>query len=441
MTGSWTKTITVICILSFIVVTSLANEGFDDSGILFHLSAESVHPDHVLQDSESAIISFSVAGLGIAWNDVDWTLSSQGGAPIILDQTFGSIPVVAATIDRSTFLSIPIQTESLGSLPSRTQLTLTLDHASGAELYTFHVSLVNAEVLLISDGKVGVREVIGPVLESSGIVWGFAGVPMNQLTLDMFDAWTIMVEADARYSEYLFTDEDQGVRDWFSYGNGGSISGLYLHEIYPNAAPNWLGGLAGVWNDPIDETVFYGRPGDEIADGRTIEACFSDGVSICYPCCGNPANFHAEDGEAVAGWLDYGWRIVDYGFSLVHLENEDAIDMSRDELIQRTANWMLYRETSVDEPGDISIQPAAFELNTYPNPFNAFLTIAVNGSGAGLAPVQIINTNGQIVETLVAPNSNITQLSWDASRYPSGTYYVKTATPDGTAVRKVTLLK
>ncbi len=435
------KNLLFICLAGFFAVTSLANENFGDEGILFHLSDESVYPDHVLQESETATISFSIASLDMDLNDVEWSLAGSNDTPLVLGTLSGTIPLIESTVDRTTFLSVTIQAGSLGSLPSRSALTLSLDHSEGEEIYTFHISLVNAEVLLISDGKVGVREILGPALENGGIVWGFAGVPMNELTIEMFDAWTIMVEADARYSEYLFTDDDLGVRDWFRYGNGGSISGLYLHDIYPNAAPNWLGGLAAVWNDPIDETTFYGLPGDGIADGRIIQACSSDGISVCSPCCGNPANFYAPDDSPVAGWLDYGWRIVDYGFSLVHLENENAVDMSRDELIQRTANWMLYREVSVDEPVEISTQPVDFKLIVYPNPFNSFLTITLEGSGNSIAPVQIINSNGRLVETLHSSRANTMEFSWNASNYPSGTYYVKTAVPDGIAVRKVTLLK
>jgi Secretion system C-terminal sorting domain len=433
-----------VVVLGFVLTMITNVSAFDvesPRNILFHLSDEGVYPDHVLQEFESATLSFSITNLATDLTAVTWHLAVQDGSPVTLSPTTGSLPDIEATVERIQFLSVPVSAEALGPLPSRTRLTLTLDHADGEEIYSFYISLTNAEVLLISDGMEGVREVIAPVLERNGVVWGYAGVPMNQLTIEMFDAWTIMIEADARYSEYLFTDEDEAVRDWFRYGNGGSISGLYLDQTYPAADPRWLGGLGAVWNDPIDETVFYGVPDDEIADGRIIEACSSEGVSVCYPCCGNPANFNTTDGTAVAGWLDYGWRIVDYGFSLVHLVNEGASDMTRDELIERTVNWMLYRETSVDEPAETTLQPAGFELNAYPNPFNAFLTISLSGQNHGFSPVQIVNANGQLVETLYPSGSTSTQLNWDATHFPSGSYYVKTATPDGIAVRKVTLLK
>ncbi|MCB2210821.1 T9SS type A sorting domain-containing protein [bacterium] len=427
--------------LAFMLPFSVVAEEVENGvSVLYHLVDESIYPDHVLQEGETATLQFSMANLTEPWTNVDWGLSLEQSGPVSAQTSSGTIDEVQAGDERTVFLSIPLTTGDLGNLPDRTAASLTIDSQSGGMTYSFHLSLRKAEVLLISDGMENVREVIAPALEAGHIVWGYAGVPMNELPHEMYEAWTIMVEADARYSQYLFTPDDVPVRDWFRYSNGGSLSGLYLYETYPYGDPEWLGGLASVWNDPLDETTFLGYEDDPIARGQTIEACSSDGVSISYPCCGNPAIFHTGDGIPAAGWFDYGWRVVDYGFSLVHMDNGADIELPRDELIRRTANWLVYRETSVFEPIEEPALPVKIELVAYPNPFNASLTIELRGDGR-LSPVEIINANGRLVETLFPASTNSTQLSWNAQAYPSGTYYVKTATPNGATVRKVTLLK
>lgn len=420
---------------------SLADTGAGGPVFLLNISGETVQPDHVLQGGEQATATFTVSELAEPMSGVSWSLQTAGG-DLAWSQTEGWVEEIPAGDEAHPFLGLSLTGGSISGLPDRTQVTLTLDDGSDPVVTTHYLSLGSAEVLLISDGMPGVRETLAPALAGAGIVWGYAGVPLNELPDDMFGAYVIVVEAHGLQSQYLFTDQDLPVRDWFRYGNGGSISGLYLDEIYPNADPSWLGGIAGEWPAPSPDTVFYGLEDDEIAQGNVAESCVAEGVSICYPCCGNPANFYTPDGDAVAGWLDYGWRIVDYGFSLVHLD-EGAEDLTRDELIARTGNWLLYRETGVDgEPGPGPL-PEGFSLRAWPNPFNSMLTIELVPAGARPATVNVLNVKGRLVETLaVQPSTNgPVRLRWDASGHSSGSYYLHVPGGNRQPLRRVVLVK
>lgn len=434
-----TQTLAVVALCSLAAFSSARAEA---PTVLHHIVDESIHPDHVVQPGETVEFRITVQGLDEPWTNVTWTLSLPH-PELELSTTSGTLAIIPAGDTPTTLLSVTLNAGTTGSLPERTPWSLTIEATEGTMTHSATLSLNQAEVLLIADGMAGVRETLGPDLEAANVVWGFAGVPIDELPADMFGAYVLMIEADGRYSEVLFTDQDGPVRDWFRFGyGGGSISGLYLHDIYPNADPSWLGGIGGEWPDAAPDTLFEGIPDDAIAAGRTVQALSPDGISVCFPCCGNPANFYTSEGDAVAGWVDYGWRIVDYGFSLVHLREEDAVDLSRSGLVDRTANWLLFREAGVNDDPPATVRPSHSELiSLYPNPFNASLTVNIIPVSA-VAPLhlRIVNTLGRTVtsETL-APGT--TRWVWQANEYPSGHYLILSNQAGETSAQRATLLR
>jgi hypothetical protein len=94
--------------------------------------------------------------------------------------------------------------------------------------------------------------------------------------------------------------------------------------------------------------------------------------------------------------------------------------------------------------GDASDAPEAFKLGeAYPNPFNPSTTIAYSVPETQEVTLNVFNTNGQVVQTLV--NGMVERgdhkVVFDASSLSSGVYIYTLQTPNQTAVRKMVLVK
>jgi len=88
--------------------------------------------------------------------------------------------------------------------------------------------------------------------------------------------------------------------------------------------------------------------------------------------------------------------------------------------------------------------PHGYILNPlYPNPFNPTTTISYSISSAENVLVEAYDIRGRLVESLVADfqyAGNYTVI-WDASRYPSGIYFIRMVSNNITNTRKILLIK
>jgi hypothetical protein len=82
-------------------------------------------------------------------------------------------------------------------------------------------------------------------------------------------------------------------------------------------------------------------------------------------------------------------------------------------------------------------------LKNYPNPFNPVTAIEFRLPRQSDIRIDIYNINGAFVENLYNGNSNagIYTTQWNASRYPSGIYFVKLNSGDLQLTNKLLLLK
>ena len=87
--------------------------------------------------------------------------------------------------------------------------------------------------------------------------------------------------------------------------------------------------------------------------------------------------------------------------------------------------------------------PDEFELNIYPNPFNAQTAIVFQLARTGWVSIKIYDYSGRLItdmwnDTLSAGKHVI---RWDASEFVSGIYICKLETSDGAKTRQMTLIK
>ncbi|PJA26533.1 MAG: hypothetical protein CO189_10465 [candidate division Zixibacteria bacterium CG_4_9_14_3_um_filter_46_8] len=82
-------------------------------------------------------------------------------------------------------------------------------------------------------------------------------------------------------------------------------------------------------------------------------------------------------------------------------------------------------------------------VGSFPNPFNAIVTIAYELPIAGNVNVEIYNIMGQKVATLVDSDIEAGQhrISWDAANYSSGIYFYKLTAGDKVFTKRMTFLK
>ena len=88
--------------------------------------------------------------------------------------------------------------------------------------------------------------------------------------------------------------------------------------------------------------------------------------------------------------------------------------------------------------------PKEFALNgCFPNPFNPITTIKYQVAEFSNIRIDIYNTNGQIVKTLIngfkTPGEY--SINWNANSFTSGTYFVKMTSGTFTDTQKITLVK
>ena len=83
-------------------------------------------------------------------------------------------------------------------------------------------------------------------------------------------------------------------------------------------------------------------------------------------------------------------------------------------------------------------------LNAYPNPFNPTLTIEFSTLSTELIEVSVYDLMGQKIDVLytgLSQASILNNITWDASNYSSGDYFIYLKTDNFTKTHKITLIK
>ncbi|MCP4633942.1 MAG: T9SS type A sorting domain-containing protein [candidate division Zixibacteria bacterium] len=137
---------------------------------------------------------------------------------------------------------------------------------------------------------------------------------------------------------------------------------------------------------------------------------------------------------------DYEYDITDYNDGETHtLTFRYYADFGYIAALDDVAIETDY-QTSVDD----ETVPEEFELlSNYPNPFNAQTNITFNLPEASNVTLDIYNTLGQKIDTVVNDRMDAGQhtVSWDAGSLSSGVYFYKLTAGEEEITRKMNLLK
>ena len=104
----------------------------------------------------------------------------------------------------------------------------------------------------------------------------------------------------------------------------------------------------------------------------------------------------------------------------------------------------VYLDQALGIDEETTLIPDAFVLHpAYPNPFNPVTNIRFETPSEGNVSVQIYNLAGQVVDQLL--NAGMTagyhMITWDASEFSSGLYFVKVTSGNNVGTQKVLLIK
>jgi hypothetical protein len=97
--------------------------------------------------------------------------------------------------------------------------------------------------------------------------------------------------------------------------------------------------------------------------------------------------------------------------------------------------------SSVNERDQLIPEKFFLEQN-YPNPFNPQTNITFGLPKASEVIIDIFNLRGELVTTILAvrKEAGYHTIIWDASKFPSGTYFIKLQADDFVQIRKCVLL-
>ena len=122
-----------------------------------------------------------------------------------------------------------------------------------------------------------------------------------------------------------------------------------------------------------------------------------------------------------------------------YLENE-IIDLD-----VNVPNWSNLNNFIIDKVVDGIELPDSFSVkDAYPNPFNPIVNIDVEIADQSILNVNVYNIKGQLIDDLVKDKlfeSGYYSLTWDASSFSSGIYFIKFRIGSKNFIKKVTLLK
>ena len=108
-------------------------------------------------------------------------------------------------------------------------------------------------------------------------------------------------------------------------------------------------------------------------------------------------------------------------------------------------NWSNLNNFIIDKVIDGIELPNSFSVkDAYPNPFNPIVNIDVEIAGQSILNVNVFNIKGQLIDNLVKDKlfeSGYYNLTWDASNFSSGIYFIKIRIGSKNFIKKVTLLK
>ncbi len=188
-----------------------------------------------------------------------------------------------------------------------------------------------------------------------------------------------------------------------------------------------------------------GTAGDPIGDGMSFSLSNPYGYGNFYP---DAIASYQNKGQVVLSFANgkVGGLRYDSGsfrtiYTSVGLEQISGSD-NRSKFLNRVLAWTANLTGMAENSHPL---PRTTELRqNYPNPFNPITAISYQLSAAGKVQLNVYNTLGQKVATLVNKKqaAGIHKVQWNAGGFASGVYYYRLETEQGfVQARKLILLK
>ena len=160
-----------------------------------------------------------------------------------------------------------------------------------------------------------------------------------------------------------------------------------------------------------------------------------NGWSIIYKSSNNEYNVFAYDASGTNSLTEINLSIPNGSV----LDISDIVLASKDGYeIKTVYNKDFFSQESISLPNRPNIH------SLYPNPFNPFLTVSYSLPSETVVSISVYNMLGEKVSTLINEKyitSGYHRVSWNASAFPSGMYFVKIQTPTIIETEKALLLK
>ena len=144
-----------------------------------------------------------------------------------------------------------------------------------------------------------------------------------------------------------------------------------------------------------------------------------------------------DDFEETQSYCENGSEV---SFKVYQLSTGNIINLMVDvPAWSNLSNFII--EKAIDEielPDSFSVKDA------YPNPFNPIVNIDLEIASESILNINVYNIKGQLVDNLVSDKiykRGYYNLSWNASSFSSGIYFIRFNIGSQNFIKKVTLLK
>ena len=186
------------------------------------------------------------------------------------------------------------------------------------------------------------------------------------------------------------------------------------------------------------QAFYYVEAIEDVVEGDWVLAYNNDvlvgarkytGGVIDVPVMGNDLS------EYTVGYCEYGDVP---SFKLYRPSNGMLNDLSGN-----ISEWENHKISVIDNlgltnmPTEMALEPA------YPNPFNPSTNLSYTLADEGVVKLSIYDVNGRLIENLVDTYQNVGtyNVSWNASNFSSGIYFVTLSTEANLLTQKIMLVK
>gem|GEM_PF-3970509 len=301
--------------------------------------------------------------------------------------------------------------------------------------------------------------VSGSIMSSSstGYVGGFVGYNVGQYCELSQSSSNVIIESNGSGS-YIggFVGRNRGDAVISRCYSEGSVTG----------AGGKIGGFAGQVNgssvDNCYSTVMVSGTGTSTSIGGfcgstyngTIEYCYSIGENTTYNTKGFLGTEGGTENRYTSNYLDTEASACDQSALPIAAEGKTTSEMKNQSTYvgwDFTNVWSIESGNYPKLTGVVSdiaqtekVIPPEFSLEqNYPNPFNPTTSIDFTISVEGITKLEVYNTLGQKVKTLLNEKMHVGSYSvpFDGSRLSSGIYFYKLQSKNVIKIKKMILLK